>query len=490
MLITLIHKKSQNHRKEDMFLTEHNHDMNNKERFKRILMFIAALIIVFVFSESYSFVWHNYYNNDMLDPFWHNGNILMILIYAFVYIAFTKSFSGFRIGYFRWNGLLGSKALSILATNVIAYIQISLIGRGRLSALPMLALTFGEVIFALVWSLVFSHIFKKIYPPRRMIIVYGNVNARELVRKMSNRPDKYRICASISCNEDIEYIKEQISKYEAVIISDIPNELRNKLIKFALEKSIRTYINPKLSDIIIRGAEDFHLFDTPLLLSRNDGLSFEQAVMKRFVDILFSFIALAVASPFLLITAIAIKCYDGGPVFYSQERLTTGGRKFKVHKFRSMIVNAEKDGVARLASQKDDRITPVGKFIRKIRFDELPQLINILKGDMSFVGPRPERPELTQRYCETMPEFQYRLKVKAGLTGYAQVMGKYNTTPYDKLKLDLMYIEHQSLWLDLKIILMTIKTCFVPEATEGVENSQVLETHRQEIEESDKITNK
>ena len=176
--------------------------------------------------------------------------------------------------------------------------------------------------------------------------------------------------------------------------------------------------------------------------------------------------------------------------FIIQERLTTDGKRFKVHKFRSMIVNAEKDGVARLASQKDDRITPIGKLIRKIRFDELPQLINILKGDMSFVGPRPERPELTQRYCETMPEFKYRLKVKAGLTGYAQVMGKYNTTPYDKLKLDLMYIEHQSLWLDLKIILMTIKTCFVPEATEGVENSEVLETHRQEIMENDKITNK
>ena len=180
-----------------------------------------------------------------------------------------------------------------------------------------------------------------------MIIVYGNVNARELVKKMSNRPDKYRICASISCNEDIDYIKEQISKYEAVIISDVPNGLRNKLIKFALEKTvIRTfYINPKSLDTY--EAEDFHLFDTPLLLSRNDGLSFEQAVMKRFVDILFSFIALAITSPFLLITAIAIKCYDRGPVFYSQERLTTDGKRFKVHKFRSMIENAEKDGVAR-----------------------------------------------------------------------------------------------------------------------------------------------
>jgi len=466
--------------------------MNNKERerFKRILMFIAAFIIVFAFSKSYSFVWNNYYNSDMLDPFWHNGNILMVLLYIFVYITFNKSFNGFRIGYSKWTGLLGSQTLAILTTNIISFLQISLIGRGRLSVLPMLVLTVSDMIFAAVWSIVFSRIFKKIYPPRRMIIVYGNVNARDLVLKMSNRPDKYKICASISCTENFETIKHQIAEYDAVIISDVPSDLRNKIVKFALEKSIRTYINPKLSDIILRGAEDFHLFDTPLLLNRNNGLSFEQSFIKRFLDILFSFISLAVLSPFLLITAIAIKCYDGGPVFYSQERLTTDGKTFKVHKFRSMIVNAEQDGVARLASQKDDRITPVGRFIRKIRFDELPQLINILKGDMSFVGPRPERPELTEKYCETMPEFRYRLKVKAGLTGYAQVMGKYNTTPYDKLKLDLMYIEHQSLWLDMKIILMTIKTCFMPDATEGVENSQVNETHRQDVSEKNKITTK
>lgn len=461
--------------------------MNNKESIKRILKFAAAFICIFAFAESFSYVWHNYYNSGMLDPFWHNGNILMICIYAVIYIVFSKCFSAFRIGYYRWSGLLGSQVLSILSANIITYLEISLIVRGRMGPLPILLMTVAEIAFAAVWSFLFTKLFTKLYPPRRMIIVYGNVNAGELVKKMSNRPDKYMICSSISCNEDLEYIKEQILKYEAVIISDVPNSLRNKLIKFTLEKSIRTYINPKLSDIILRGAEDFHLFDTPLLLSRNDGPSLEQSFVKRFLDILFSFIALTVASPFLLITAIAIKCYDGGPVFYSQERLTTNGKIFKVHKFRSMIVNAEKDGVARLASQKDDRITPVGRFIRKIRFDELPQLINILKGEMSFVGPRPERPELAKKYCETMPEFNYRLKVKAGLTGYAQVMGKYNTTPYDKLKLDLMYIEHQSLLLDLKIILMTIKTCFVPDATEGVTGELPLETHKQEKSEEDKV---
>lgn len=466
--------------------------MKNKEQFKRILIFIAGLIIVLAFSKAFAHVWYEYYNSNMHDPYWKRGNILLILIYAFVYVLVTRSVSGFKVSYLKTGALFGSQILGILVTNVITYVQISLIGRGRLDVLPMLCLTAAEAVFAFVWSFFFTKLFTRIYPPRKIIIVYGNVNARELVQKMSNRQDKYLICESISCDEDIEIIKEQILKYEAVIISDVPSELRNKLLKFTLDRSIRTYINPKLSDIIIRGAEDFHLFDTPLLLSRNDGLTFEQAFAKRFMDLFLAVIAFAVASPFMLITALAIKLYDRGPVLYSQERLASGGKVFKVYKFRSMIVDAEKDGVARLAGQKDDRITPVGKIIRKIRFDELPQILNILKGDMSFVGPRPERPELAAKYQETMPEFRYRLKVKAGLTGYAQVMGKYNTTPYDKLKLDLMYIERQSVLLDIKIILMTIKTCFVPEASEGVQSNEMLETKRQEHpkrakEELDKI---
>lgn len=466
--------------------------MKNKEQFKRILIFLSGLIIVAAFSKAFAHVWYEYYNSKMLDPFWRRGNILLILIYALVYVLVTRSVSGFKVSYLKTGALFGSQILGIMVTNVITYVQISLIGRGRLDVVPMMMLTAVELVLAFVWSFCFNKLFTRIYPPRKMIIVYGNANARDLVQKMSNRQDKYLICSSISCDEDIEVIKEQILKYEAVIISDVPSELRNKLLKFTLDRSIRTYINPKLSDIIIRGAEEFHLFDTPLLLSRNDGLTFEQAFAKRFVDLLLAVIAFVIASPFMLITAIAIKLYDRGPVLYSQERLTIKGKVFKVYKFRSMIVDAEKDGVARLAGKQDDRITPVGKIIRKIRFDELPQLLNILKGDMSFVGPRPERPELAEKYEETMPEFRYRLKVKAGLTGYAQVMGKYNTTPYDKLKLDLMYIEQQSMLLDLKIILMTIKTCFVPEATEGVSNSEMLETRRQEHpqrakEELDKI---
>ena len=171
--------------------------------------------------------------------------------------------------------------------------------------------------------------------------------------------------------------------------------------------------------------------------------------------------------------AIAIKLTDHGPIFYRQCRLTKDGKKFDVLKFRSMRVDAEKDGVARLSSgEHDDRITPVGHFIRKCRLDELPQLINILKGDMSLVGPRPERPEIAAQYEEELPEFDLRLQAKAGLTGYAQVYGKYNTTPYDKLQMDLMYISNPSIIEDIKIMFATVKILFMPESTEGISEGQ------------------
>lgn len=180
-------------------------------------------------------------------------------------------------------------------------------------------------------------------------------------------------------------------------------------------------------------------------------------------------IAIIILSPIMIVVALLIKATDKGPVLYKQCRLTKNGKQFMVLKFRSMRVDAEKDGVARLSSgDKDDRITPIGKLIRKVRFDELPQLFNILFGDMSIVGPRPERPEIAAQYEKELPEFNLRLQAKAGLTGYAQVYGKYNTTPYDKLQMDLMYIASPSIIEDIKIMFATVKILFMPESTEGI----------------------
>ena len=207
------------------------------------------------------------------------------------------------------------------------------------------------------------------------------------------------------------------------------------------------------------------------MLSRNRGLTIEQRFVKRAMDIVLSLLAILVSSPILLLIGLCIKLYDKGPVFYTQERLTRDGEAFQIIKFRSMRMDSEKDG-AQLARKNDDRITPIGRVIRQTHFDELPQIFNILKGEMSFVGPRPERKGIAQEYEQVIPEFGFRLKVKAGLTGYAQIYGKYNTTPYDKLKLDLTYIENYSFWLDIKLMLMTFKIIFQKENTEGIDKKQ------------------
>ena len=251
----------------------------------------------------------------------------------------------------------------------------------------------------------------------------------------------------------------------------VEEQKRNALIKYCYEMDIRIYIAPEVCDILLRGADSVHSFDTPFLLLRNYGLSFEQRVLKRAMDIIISLAMLIAASPFMLLTALAIKLEDRGPALYKQERVTLNGKKFYIYKFRSMVMDAEKYG-AQFSTKNDPRITKVGKFIRAARLDELPQLWNILNGDMSIVGPRPERQNYIDEFCEETPEFIYRLKVKAGLTGYAQIYGKYNTTPLDKLKLDLMYIESYSVLLDIKLIFLTLKIMFMKESTEGVEEGQ------------------
>ena len=249
----------------------------------------------------------------------------------------------------------------------------------------------------------------------------------------------------------------------------MPSHDRNVILKYCFQNSIRSYSVPKISDILLKSSNELNLFDSPLLLSRNMGLSIEQLFAKRLIDIIGALIGIIVSLPFFIIIGICIKLTDGGPVLYKQTRLTKDGKPFEIYKFRTMIQNAEKDGIPRLAAEGDPRILPIGRLLRRTRLDELPQIYNILKGDMSLVGPRPERPELVEEFTAEIPEFPSRMKVKAGLTGYAQVYGKYNTTAYDKLKLDLTYIRNYSVLLDLKLIFMTPKILFLKESTEGVQ---------------------
>ena len=360
--------------------------------------------------------------------------------------------------------------ISIVGVNAFSYVQVVLFDKKMHNPAALLALTAADFVLVLIWALAFKKLYAVMFPKRKLLLVYGRTPMFHLVNRIDTRDDKYEIAETVSIDMGLERIIKQAEDYDGVIIGDIPARARNQLMKLCYAKNIRSYTVPKISDILLRTSVELNIFDSPLYLSRNDGgLAWDQAVVKRIEDLVVAGLMLLVTSPFFLIIAFLIWNTDKGPVFYTQERLTLDGKVFRVYKFRTMIVDAEKKSGPVKAGEKDPRILPVGRFLRATRMDELPQLLNIIKGDMSLVGPRPERPELARIITKNIPEFEYRLKVKAGLTGYAQVHGRYCTTSYDKLKLDLTYIRNYSIWMDLKLILMTPKVLLMKESTDGFE---------------------
>lgn len=441
---------------------------------KRMIMFWSKMFLVILQTGFYGWLWYNHYKDMMPIEYWRRGNWAVIGLYAFFIIVFSRAFGSLKVGYLKTWDIMYSQFLTILCVNGVTYLQLSLInGDWKLfeNSEPMFLLCLLDFIVVLFWALFMRWIYAIIYPPHEMLLIYGKINPDAIIRKVESRKDKYHVKEKMALSEGMDKIQERILQYHAVLIGDIPVLERNTLIKYCFEKNIRCYGIPKISDIMIRNSESIDLFDSPLLLFRNNGLTYRQMFVKRAMDIAFSIVGILLASPFMAIIAVCVKLYDGGPVFYRQKRQTIEGREFSILKFRSMIVNSERHG-ARLAKEHDDRITPVGKVIRRLHFDELPQLFNILAGDMALVGPRPERKEITEEYAKEIPEFPFRLKVKAGLTGYAQVYGQYNTVPYDKLKLDLTYITSYSIWLDIKLMILTVKILFQKEKSAGVDDTQ------------------
>lgn len=444
-----------------------------KEKYKHLLNFIANVITLAMEAALFGWTWYVMYVPmlDKANALFRRGNWAVIGMYALFVFFFTKVFGGYRIGYMRLSDIILSQVLAVILAMVVSYFEICLVANDYLSPRPLFLMTLTEIALIIPWVVFVRKAYQHLYPPRQVLVIYGNYSPDDLIGKINTRKDKYNICASVSYRIGYEKLYPMIMDYNAVVLCDLPSEARNQIMKYCYQESVRTYVTPKISDILFRGADDIHLFDTPLYLSRNQGLSIVDLFIKRAMDIVISIIGIVIASPFMILIALAIKLYDRGPVLYKQERLTKDGKPFMIYKFRSMSVHSEDQG-ARLAAKGDARVTPVGRVIRAIHFDELPQLFNILKGEMSVVGPRPERKVIADQYTEEIPEFVLRLKVKAGLTGYAQVYGKYNTTPYDKLKLDLTYIENYSVWMDVKILFLTFKILFQKENTEGVDQDQ------------------
>lgn len=475
--------------------------MENLEKRKRQIRFdeikstvrkVEAVIELAVLAAIYYGIFKFGYCTSDTPLLQGNSKYFMIIIYVLLNFILFHYCDGFKFGHIKLSDVTISQWISVFIANFVTYFQICLIFNGMVTPMPMILITLIDFVAASVLSYLFTAIYHVYCIPKRMIMIYGNDDAPTLKRKMDTRSDKYQIKRMMSCNEySFDEITKAIPEYDAVVINDVDAKSRNDLLKFCYKNSIRTYSVPKLSDVIYSGSDDIVLFDTPLKLIRGRGLTPAQRFLKRTMDLVLCFIAMIPSSVIMLIIAAAIKIEDGGSVFYRQKRITKDNREFEILKFRSMIENAEADGKPHPATENDDRITHVGKVIRALRVDELPQLLNIIKGDMSIVGPRPERVEHCELYGQQIPEFEFRNKVKGGLTGYAQVYGKYNTTPLDKLKFDLMYIENYSLALDIKLILMTIRILFKKESTEGFEeNNAVVEAVSDKAEKEKILANK
>ena len=438
------------------------------EDMKGFVRVAETLLEIVILTLAYYIAWIKGYD---LAYFAYKGKFVLMGVYAVLLYALFLNSECTMFGQLHRGDLIMGQIISICLVNAITYLQLCLIANGVLSPTPILALTAVDIAIAIILIFIYTGLYHRLYAPHDMLLIYGHRRGVELKIKMDSRKDKYNISGLISSDEGFDKIIQEIPKYDAVVLNDVPAPLRNDILKFCYRYRVRTYVSPKLTDIMLRGARNITLFDTPLLLVKGTGLTPAERVTKRAMDILISVLALLLLSPLMLLVSAAIKLEDGGPVFFRQKRMTRNGREFDILKFRSMVVDAEKYAGAVLATDNDPRITRVGRIIRPFRIDELPQLLNILKGDMSIVGPRPERKVIANEYCKDIPEFAYRLKVRAGLTGYAQIYGKYNTSAYDKLRLDLMYIENYSLLLDVKLIILTIRILFSKESTEGVDKA-------------------
>jgi exopolysaccharide biosynthesis polyprenyl glycosylphosphotransferase len=359
--------------------------------------------------------------------------------------------------------------------------MLCLIAKKLLDIRPMIVLTILQIVVGTILGFMFTKLYFALYPARNVVLIcHDREAAQSIINKVKMIKERYVLRCVLPDTLDLEKMIKVIKNFESVLIYELEEGLKSKILDYCYSEGKRVYLVPTVQDLIIANCNLSQIFDTTAILCKNHGPSTEERIIKRASDILISFIGLILSSPFILLTAILVKSYDKGPVLFKQKRLTENGRIFTLYKFRSMRVNAEADGKARLASANDDRITPIGRFIRATRLDELPQLFNILKGDMSLVGPRPERPEISSEYEKQYPEFKYRLKMKAGLTGYAQVNGKYNTSPRDKLLMDLIYIQKYSILMDIKLLFKTFKIVFMPDSAEGFDK-EVTDTSQIEF---------
>lgn len=433
-----------------------------------VLHFFLSLLLFSVF-----WLWFRYGSAAAVREADLRQDLIILVCYAAELYFFSRIYNAYLLGYCTTRLLIFAQFLTQFFSAGIAYVLTALLWLKLLNPVPLFLLIAAQLALDFVWCYFANRYYYRVNPVRRTILFYRNELDKKRFGSIEGKPIErlYKVEREYRyAGDDFREIKPLLEGYDAVFVSGLHPDCRNDIADYCKQEGVPGFFLPRVGDMIMRESSHIQSFETPVLFLRRKQLPLDYAIIKRAFDFVVSGLALLILSPIMLVTALAIHFYDGGPAFYRQVRLTQDGKEFKILKFRSMRVDAEKDGVARLSTgDKDDRITPIGHIVRKCRLDELPQLWNILRGDMSIVGPRPERPEIARQIYESLPEFRLRLQVKAGLTGYAQIYGRYNTGPYEKLLFDLMYISDMSLITDLMLMFATVSILFLPESTAGVE---------------------
>ena len=444
--------------------------IKNKFNYKFLFKLIFAFVLVLIQSAFFYLIWTFHYNTLLRVPYLMKGNYFVTGIYAMIYIVFMFIFDSFNIDENKLGNTLFSYLLTIFFTNILIYFVIILptysLGLVRITPLMYTGMAQTVVMFVLV--IIFYYFIRMAFPVDEMLLISDSEHIDSLYAKMMDRKDVFNVKFKINTDKTINELYSACDDFNSIIIRDIPSNLRNDILKYCYANNKITYVLPKLSDIILKNSKDLYSIDSPIFYSNNFGIDIINSFFKRLFDIIFSRIFLIILSPLLIVVAILIKIEDGGKVLFIQERVTRDNKLFKIYKFRSMYEDNNDKVIP--TTINDNRITKIGSFIRKFHIDELPQLFNVLKSDMSIVGPRPERKEHVELYTSQIIEFKYRSNVKAGITGLAQIYGRYNTTAYDKLKLDLIYISNYSIMFDLELLLKTFKVFIMKENTEGFDD--------------------
>lgn len=434
---------------------------------KKIPFAVVKMVNIVLLMIPFLICWTLYYEPRTTTVGSKQVSVLVMIIFFLICYYFGQRLDCFRVSILQIRDVIFGEVLVTMITDIIMYILIWMLSIHLPNLIPGLITWGGQCVIGVIWAYVMHQSYFFTHPPLRTIVIYDERMGMENLIHTYGLEKRFNI-KTVYPVESIMDKLEVMEEFDAAFLCGIHSRERNIILKHCISHKIKLFMIPRIADVMMRGSEQIHMLYLPILKTQRYKPSIEYQIIKRTMDIVVSGIATIVLSPLFLITAIAVKS-DGGPAFYKQKRLTKDGKVFEILKFRSMRVDAEKySGAVLSAGGNDPRITKVGRIIRACRLDELPQLLNILKGDMSLVGPRPERPELQKEIEKEVPEFGLRLQAKAGLTGYAQVYGKYNTTFYDKLLMDLMYISKPSILEDFTIMLATVKILTSKESTEGV----------------------